>query len=252
MKKLFIFVVALVLLCSTLVSCDTPYLILYKADAALEEAPYVMTVKMSFESDNKDMNDLFSAMNIEIPITVDGKNIGIDMNMDMMGYTANAKVTVVDMVMYYDMEILGQNIKMKATMDKDQYQDFLNENNTKPMINTESLGKLTIESKNGKKYIICDEIGDDGIKALNDMVEKSLQPLGASAAIDDILYQVTISNDKYEAMDMTCTYFITAAGETCTATLRMSTEFSYDNVAKITAPADADNYQETSFENLMS
>lgn len=36
--------------------------------------------------------------------------------MDMIDYVADAEVIVVDMVMYYNMSVLGQNIKMKATM----------------------------------------------------------------------------------------------------------------------------------------
>ena len=253
MKKILVLVMALALICGMMVSCNNAQSLLEKADAALEKEPYGITMKMSFECDNEELNQVLSLMNIEIPTTVDGKNIAMDMSMDMMGYTFGTKVIVADMVMYYDMELMGQNIKMKATMDEEQYQEFMAENNTQMMIKPEDFGELTVETKDGKKYIVCDGISEEALKALNGMVAENLvgEGIDGEATFVDVTYCVTLNNGKYESMDMICVYSLTVAGVSCNVTFNLSAAYSYDNIAEITAPADADEYEELSFGDLM-
>jgi len=251
MKKILAVVIACLLMCGMLVSCDNAEKMLEKADAALEEAPYTMTMKMDFETDNKDINKIFSAMNMEFPVTVDGKNVAMDMSMEMMGYTADINITVADMVMYYNIEMLGQSTKMKADLSQEQYEEFMEENNAEMMVDPEDFEELTVEKKDGKKYITCNGISDDGIKELNDMMADSLNAVKGKATVSDVSFVITLSDGKYESMAMTCVYSVTVAGETCNVTCSMSATFSYDNVAKITAPADANTYQQSKFDDLM-
>ena len=251
MKKVLALVIALTLMCGMLVSCGSPESLLEKADAALQKAPYEITMRMDFECDNAEMNQVLSALNMEIPMIVDGKNISMDMNMNLSGYTAKAEVTVADMVVYYNMEVMNQNVKMKATMDEEQYQKFMAENNSSMAVNYGDFGVLTVEKKDGKKYISCSEINEEGLKELNDMMKDSLKSLGGEATVSDVSYVVTLKDGKYESVDMTCTYSVTIYGQTVNITFTLGTEFSYDNIEKITAPADADTYQETSFDDLI-
>ena len=251
MKKFLALVIVLALMCVMLVSCDNAKTLLSKADAALEKEPYAMTMKINFECDNPELNRIFSLMNIEVPTTVDGKNMAMDMSMDTMGYTSDIKVIVADMVMYYNINMLGQNIKMKSSINETQYQEFMEKNNTEMMINPGDFAELTVEKKDGKKYIACGEISDEGVKELNDMMKKSLADINGKATISDITYGVTLNKGKYESMDMACVYSVTVGGETSNVTLKLNAKFSYDNIAKITAPADSDQYEEVSFSDLM-
>ncbi len=250
MKKILALVMALILTCVMLVSCDNPISMLKKADAALDEAPYAVTMKMEFECDNDELNQIFSLMNMEIPATVDGENLAMDMSMNMMGYAVDAKMTVADKVMYYNMEMMGESVKMKATMNDEQYSEFMAENNTQMAVNPKDFGKLTVENRDGKKYIACGEISEEGIKALNDVMADSLEGMDGEATVSNVTYGVTISNGKYESIEMTCVYSVTIYEETYNVTFNLSAEFSYDNVEKITAPADADTYEEVSFDDL--
>lgn len=252
MKKILALVMALALMCGMMAACDNAQTLIEKANAALEKEPYAITVKMNFESDNEEINQVFSLMNMEIPVTVDGNDLTMDMSMDVMGYTIGAKATVVDMVMYYDIEMFGQNVKMKATLTEEQYQEFMAQNNTEMMIMPEDFALLTVETKDGKQYISCSEISEEGLKELNDMIADSLGDLDGETAVSDIAYSVTLNDGKYESVDMTCVYSITAAGETFNVTFNMGAVYSYDNVAEITAPADADQYEEVDFGDLMA
>ncbi len=251
MKKILAMVMALVLMCGMLVSCDNALSLIAKADEALKNEPYAITMKMDFQCDNEDINKIFSVMNMEIPAIVDGKNMAMDMSMDVGGYKADAKVSVVDMVMYYNIEMMGQSVKMKATMNEEQYKEFMAESNTQMMVDPADFGKLTVETRDGKKYIACGEISEEGLNELNDMMKEALKSINGEATVSAVTYGVTLNNGKYESMDMTCDYSVTVADETCNVTFKLSAEFSYDNVAKITVPADADKYQEMSFDDLM-
>jgi len=252
MKRLFALLTVLALLCCMLTACSSsPQDLIKKADAVLLESPYTVTMKMEFDCDNADMNKVLSAMNMEIPVTVDGKNIAMDLNMELMGQAVKAKVTVADMVMYYDMSVMGQSIKMKAAMNDEQYQKFLEENNTEMMVNPEDFGKLSMETKDGKKVITCAEIGEDALKELNKTMEDALEATGGKATVGQISYTVTLKDGKYESMDMACTYSVTVGSQSYNVSFKLGAKYTYGSTAKITAPADADKYQDVPFSDLM-
>lgn len=253
MKKLLALVLALILVCGMLTACgDNAKSMLKKADAALQKAPYTMTVKMDFESDDAELDKIFSAVNMEIPVTVDGKNLAMDMNMGVSGNTVKAKITLVDMVMYFDMEAMGQRVKMKAAMDEDEYEEFMEESNTEMMVDPDDFGKLTVETKNGKKYIACGEISEEGLDELNEMMEDSLKATGGKATVSDVKYGVTLNDGKYESMELTCVYSVTVNGKTNNVTFKANMEYDYDDAAKVTVPADADTYKEADFDDIMN
>ena len=106
MKKILAVVMTLVLMCGMLVSCENAESILAKADEALTEAPYKLNMKLNFECDNEELNQIFSLMNMDIPVSVDGENLAMDMSIDIMGVSASSKMVVADKVLYYDMEAM--------------------------------------------------------------------------------------------------------------------------------------------------
>jgi hypothetical protein len=90
MKKLIVLVMILALTCGLLSSCiggaePTAEALVSNAEEVLAEAPYTLTMKMNFACDNEEVNEILSAMNMEIPVTVDGKNLAMDIEMSMMG-----------------------------------------------------------------------------------------------------------------------------------------------------------------------
>lgn len=252
MKKIIALVLMLILTCSMMVSCDTPQSILQNADAALKNEPYKVTMTMNIESDNSELNEALSMMNMEIPVTVDGKNIALDMSVDIFGYVANSKIIVADMVMYYDVNMLGQSIKMKSKMSEEDYQEFIKNNNTQMILSPSDFESLTLESKDGKTYISCTDITSDGLNEIKDLMQGYLGDIASHADISNIKFGVTIDDGKYDSMDLSCVISITENSETYSVTLKLSAEFSYDDVSRITAPSDANDYQEMDFEDLIN
>ena len=222
-----------------------------KADEALLKAPYTVTMSMNFESDNAEMNEIFDAMSMEIPVTVDGENVAMNLTTETMGMSIGLNMIIVDKVLYYDMDFLGQNMKMKATLTDEQYKEINEESNTQLPISSANFETLTLETVDGKQVITCTGITTEGTEALNKMMNESVGEMGAEAAISDLSFKITIADGKYETMALTVTYSMTVAGETYTVSMTMNAKYTYDNVKPVTVPADADSYEEVSYDDIM-
>lgn len=236
---------------TTTVKEPTPEELLAAADKALTVKPYTMTMKMNFTSDNAEMNEIFKMMNMEIPITIDGENLSMDMSMDLMGETMTTKMSLVDKVLYYDIQATGLSEKMKATLSDEQYKEFMGEQAVDMPVDYSQFAELKAEKKGDKTVISCDGITEEGKKALNDEMAASLAGMGGSAEIGDFSYTITLKDGKYEAMDLSCTYTVSVSGESLSVTMTMGAAIGYDNVPAITAPADADSYTEVNYGDLM-
>lgn len=222
-----------------------------KADKALTEAPYTVTMSMDFECEDSTLNAVFDAMTLEFPITVDGENVSMNMSTEVMGIKAGITMTVVDKVLYSNTTVANQSIKAKATLSDAEIESFMKDNNTDLPITAENFENLTMETVDGKKVITCAGITDEGLTAMNALLSDSLTALGAEAAVGDLSMTVTIADGKYESMALTARYSVTVAGETHTVAMTMNAAYSYDDVQPITAPADADSYTEVSYSEIM-
>jgi len=257
MKKILsaVLVLAMILTGACLfTSCEavTAASALEKADEALTKAPYVMTMSMDFESDNAQMNTVFDALSMEIPITVDGENLLMNMSMDVMeGVSASIKMTVFDKVLYYDMAVAGQTVKMKATMNEEDYAEFLKENSAEMPVDPNQFETLTLETKDGKQVVSCAGITEEGRNALNKILGETTGSIDASATLGDLSYIITISDGKYESMALTVAYSVTVADQTVNVSMTMNAKYSYENVSPVTAPADASSYTEADLDDLL-
>ena len=257
MKKLLSLTLVLTLLVTgicALASCEavTAASAIKKADEALLAAPYVMTMSMDFECDNAEMNAVFDALSMEIPVTVDGDNLSMNMSVEAVpGMTASVAMTVVDKVLYYNMSVAGQTVKMKATMTEEQYADFQKDNQAEMPVDPGQFENLTLEKVDGKHVVTCEGITEEGRAALNEILGEATGSIDAEATIDSLSYVVTIADDKYESMALSVAYSFTVAGETFTTTMTMNAKFAYTDVAPITAPADADSYTEADINDLL-
>ena len=257
MKKFLSLLMILCLMCGLLVSCtgetaDTAEELISKADEVLEDAPYTVTMKLDFDCDNAEVNQILSAMNMEIPVTIDGENLSMVMSMEMMGESFSATATVVDKVMYYDVTVSGENVKMKASMTDEQYKDFMeNQNTANMMVNPEDFGTLNVENKDGKKHIACGEITEAGLKKINDSVAESLGALDGEAKFSNISYEIILKDGKYESMILDCDYQVSVEGLTVNIDYKISAEYTYEGVEAIVAPADAADYTAVGYDDIM-
>lgn len=256
MKKILsvVLVLAMVLTGMCLfTSCDLAdaATVVQKAEEALVNTPHVMTISMKFNCENAELNAIFSAMTMEIPVTVDGENLSLSMNVGEAGTTTNLNMVIVDKVLYYNISVLGQEVKMKSTLSEQDYAEFIKENSASMPVNPGHFETLTLESKDGKKIITCSGISEEGRAALNETLGDTLSGLTEEMSLSDLSYVLTIANGKYESMSLNVTYTMTVFDEPTTVSMIMDAAFTYTDVAPITAPADADSYTDMDVSDLL-
>ena len=140
---------------------------------------------------------------------------------------------------------------MKATLSEEQYKEFMEDSNSEMPIDAASFETLTMETVDGKQVITCTGISTEGLTAMNDLLSESLAAAGAGASVGDLSFVITIADGKYESMALTAAYSVTIEGQTYTVSMTMNATYTYEEVQPITAPADADSYEEVNFDELM-
>lgn len=253
MKRILSILLLLSLLVCSFASCDTltAAAAIANAEKVLEEKPYTVTMSMDFDCDNTTLNAVFDALSVEVPVTVDGKNVYMNMSTEVMGFTTGVTMTVVDDVLYSNTTVLNQSIKLKATLSAEDYQAFMKENSAEMPVTADNFESLTMETVDGKQVITCSGITTEGLTAMNDLLSGSLTALGAEAAVGDLSLVITVADGKYESMALTAAYSVTVKGETHTVSLTMNAKYAYEGVQPITVPADADSYKDVSFDEIV-
>ena len=255
MKKTLslLLVLAMLLSMALLSSCDAAFAAaaIEKADKALEEAPYKATINMNFACDDAALNKVLSAMNMEVPMVMDGENLSFTMKTPVSETgTAEILVTLVDKVIYYEATYAGQTLKMKTTLNEEQYTEFMGEASTQMPVNATYFEKLSMETVDGKKVVTCSDLKAEGSEELNELIADALEGMEAQATVESIDFSVTIADDKYETMDLSVTYSITVAEKTYSVTLDITMAFAYGDADPVVAPEDTSNYQEVSYEDI--
>lgn len=253
MKKIVSIALALMMIVSlfAMTSCGkAPAEMLDAASEALSEKPYTMTMQMNVETDNAEVQEYLNMMNTEIPVIIDGSNMSVDMTSSAMGQAASMKMILVDKVLYYNMELGDRVVKMKANLNDEQMADFTDENSADMPVEYNMFTEFTAETKNGKTVITCSGLNEEGKKALNDELASAINQLG-EATLSDLSYTVALKDGKFDTMNLSCTYTVAVNGVSVTVTLNLNATFSYDNVPAIVAPADAADYREVDYGDLM-
>ncbi len=254
MKKFTSVLLALMLVIGmfAFTSCEkAPDALLEDAEKALEEKPYTMTMKMNFSSDNKEVNNVFKMMNMEMPFTIDGDNLAMDTSVEVMGETMQMKMTLVNKVLYYDVAFAGQSEKMKANLSDAQYKEFKGDQSAEMPVDYSQFSELTAEKKDGKTIIKCTGLTEEGRKALNDEMDASINGMGGSAELGDFTYTITLKDGKYESMDLSCSYTVSVEDESISVTMTMGADFEYEGVEPITVPEDAASYKSVDYDDLI-
>ena len=208
MKRILSVLLLLSVLVCALASCDTltAAAAMTKAEKALEDIPYTVTVSMDFACEDEKLNAVFDALSLELPVTVDGDNLHLDISTEVMGFKAGITMTVVDKVLYANTTVMNQSVKLKATLTEENYEEFIKDNNTELPVTTENFETLSMEVKDGKQIVTCSGITTEGLTELNKVLADAITDMGAEAAVGDLSYVLTIADGKYESMALTASY----------------------------------------------
>ena len=251
MKKILALTLVLVMCIFSLVSCTDAKAVLEEADAALANDPYKMTLKMNFESDNDELASVFELMNVEVPVTIDGENMMIDMSMEVMGETFETVITLVDKTIYYKMDMMGETMKMKSELSNKQYKEFLEDSGTSMPVKYSDFEEMTLEEKGKKITITCDKISDDALDEIKKLLDDAISELDdVDVDVSDISFKIVLEDKKYDSIELSCTYAMEIEDEEIEVEMSFEATYEYDDVEEITKPSGASKYEEVDFDDL--
>lgn len=265
MKKILILV--LVFTCFMLASCnDTPPLLdnayamslLESADAEFAKAPRTVEISRKFSSDNKLIHDRLAGMNMELPMVIDGENLSISTTRETQGQIdlTYIDIMIVDDVIYLKVSNFMGKSRVKATISEEQYQELMEESNGNMIAAPEDFGELVVKNEGEKKHISCDNISAKKLESLNnamgEMLDDILGNMKYESSVAEVTFDIILNQGRYERIDMLNVYSIVMGGQRYRLTMEFSAEISYDYVAPIIAPSDADEYREISFDEFLN
>ncbi len=221
------------------------------ADQSLAETPYQILTTMSYDCDNDELAEVFDAMTMSIPVTVAGNDLHMSMNMTVMGMVVEMDMTVVDQVLYYVITAEGESTKMKCTLTDAQLEEFTGSYGADMPVDYQAFTNLQMEEVNGKQVITCNGLSEAGKAAMNALMSESLTGTGAQVSMDELSYSITLNEEKYEYMNLSCTYNMTIEGQSYAITMHMGAAYTYDNITAPTVPADADQYLEMNYSDIL-
>lgn len=248
-RILSVFLVAVMLVCS-LASCgsDTATELVEKADKALLNTPYKVDMSMNMESDNQDYSEMFESMALDTEMYIDGEKFAISLNM----YGTAIDMSCVGNTLYATASVSGQTVsKVKATMTDVQREEVLGD----AMGSANELMPVDFESikmeKNdeGQTVITCTNLKSD---VLQDYIEEvSAEYEGMELVIDNIKLIAIIDGGKYHSITVSMDYSFDILGESVDVAVGVSMNFDYEAGKKITAPEDADTYEEMDYDDIV-
>lgn len=256
--KVFTLTLALLLSLSALVACDADALtVVTDANEALKEAPYTVAIDMDFSCENQIVSELFNSLDTsDLSIAVDGDNMAF--HIDSKIYTADMKTDYVllDDAIYMSSTIFTEegpsSIKIKAPVTATQRKEFFTQTNAAGEISSLDFRTVVSEKEDGTHVITCTDLKSDSIQKVKNVLGAALQQIGLTIEVENAKFVIEIKDGKYQKTAFSCTYKLTMSGATFTADMVVDAAYDYHTPVKVELPADAADYTEVNFDELLN
>lgn len=231
--------------------------------AATEKLNKAKSLEMEMTGDVKISMEA-SGQKVDLDMTMDGvikqiirsqtdSDFTVDMEMGLMGQSANVSITYIDGIMYMD----DSMSKTKQTVDAETMLEQAGVSGAATSVEflEDAVSEQTMEDvENGKKitFTIDPAKASEIVEQYTGQTTKQLEGLNADVKLDvtSITYEMTIDREhnlKDMRVIMVLGMEMVIEGQTATALCDIDMGYSIagiDNVDAITAPADADSYVE--------
>jgi len=249
MKKIIGLILTLTMLLSLLTSCmPTVSSAIEKADKALREEPYKLEMKLSVETGETMIDDIFAGMNNLASVYIHGNNF--EMNMDMG--EAEMSMLLINDTFYTNISAGGVTYKQKAILSTDEMKDVKENYSAEAPFSEEDFEDVTIDKNDdGEIVIVCKSPKAETINAAIDEYLASFEEMDFDVSIDDISYIITFDDSRYDEMEAEIKFSMSFLGEKISATMKFELDFDYDDGKILNPPADADSYETVDYSDIL-
>lgn len=268
-RRLFSILIVACLIMGCLISCSKPEEdkeptvneLVAKADEAVKNSSYRVTMDMAFTGDETDETTkqiITSLNNVEMLLSTDGNNAevsyGMEIEYDGIVVAVNMEMISVGNTVYIlsEQSVDGEKetVKMKATATEEQREELFGQTGSAATEITDSdFEKVEMKKVDGVYVITCTDIKEESVDKLNSVLDSSA---GASSSVSVSNAKLTfeIKDGKYQKATITCDYVMDIDGEKITLGASIDMKYTYEDF-DITAPSDAKDYQEIDIDDML-
>lgn len=258
-KRILSLFVALLVILSSLVSCDVltgkPEDVISKADEALNSAPYKAETEVTFTSDDEDMKAAIEALgDMKITVTENGENASVVTDMTVGGVDVNVSNVIVSKMLYHkktvDAEGAGSFTLKKASLGDNRAELITN---AAPGAQLTVLDFDTVEMKSSGnvRLITCTSLKAESSLSVREILSERLGISVDSVSLGDVELVIRVVDGKYEGTYLSCRYEISMGNADYELRLQAVTSYSYENIDEVKAPSNFSEYELCDYDEIL-
>lgn len=261
-RRISALLLALALAVTMLASCDiiggnvTDEEILLAAAEALDGASYEATSTTSFEAKAEELADKIEGIS-DSGITYSRKGSDFKARMSVLVGDVEVKrtYTAKDGVLYAESiaDIAGEQtvIKKKAELEESELAAVLAELGSGAELDYLDFAKLSRSGGAKNCTITCTDVKAESVRGAEAVLGAALVGADMELTISGATLTVEIKDGKYDTVTLSYACQVETENGIYNMTATLKTEYNYTAEVEITAPADADMYVSTNYENVL-
>ena len=216
---------------------------------------YTANVRTTFSSTDPAMAEAIAALNVsDTTISVWGDNIAISSSAKIGDVSMDKTYTLADDVLYSDTKLVAEgktvsNMK-KAPFDSANRAELLAKVGAGASINIEDFNKVNAVEIASLECYTCSSIKDDAKASLTAIFAAKLGEV-AAVTLSDAEYYVEMSEDKVQSYILNARFEVAIDGTSFDVNMTIECEYDYKSGAKILAPANAADFDESTYEDII-
>lgn len=245
----------LVLSLSTLAACniggDTN-----DGEENLQTDTYVANIKMSFSTTDEKMKDAVDAMqDLTAKLSVDKKKFKLESTTLSGDITIRQSYIFVASQLYHSIRITAEDGETtnlsKAVISNTDRADLVSSLGAGANIGLSDF-KTHDVNKNGKETTYtCSSMFDESKESLSSIMSERFAGIGATVSVESASYTLKRISGRDSESTFVCNYLISLNGESYRVTLTTTYTYDYTADVNISAPANADEYTDVPYTEII-
>lgn len=230
---------------------------LERADAALKEGGYTATSVTELSAADPDLADkLESLEGASITYSVVRDDFKASMSVAVGDAGVERKYVVKNGVLYVESvaSVGAESLttRKKCEIDEAQIAELMAELGAGAELTHKDFENVEREGTSPSSDVItCTGIKAESIAGAEQLLGSAALGAGYTITLKDVSYSIFIYAEKYSSTVLTYTYSVATEGALYNMTASLITEYTYPADLSVDAPADADAYKSTDYENAL-
>ncbi len=259
-KRISALALALVLVLSSLVSCDiitggdnskNPHLLAKAAETYLDTHSYTSSTRLEYSSSDADMMTILTTLGkSEVSLRFDGINTYCSVNTSVGGMSLSTEYTLCGTLLYQSMEVTnGEStavVNRRAVLGAGEKVTLLSDIGAGAELSIDDFDGIYADGNEISCYL-CKE---ESAKSLS-VISESKLPDGAAVTVDNVKYSADIEDERFISETLMYDMILVIDGEEYSITVKSVTEYTYGEDVIILPPKNWTDYKEVPYEQIL-